>query len=288
VVEDFTSGPVRGTQIIQICAYDRPTSHRPSPAVSRFPCRPIETKVVALRRTIRLAWAMPMTGPSGLRWQGSGRETVRPLPRWPGTQVGHDAPRCYRCMQPAEQCTCAHRPARRAADASFAARADHGRVAAGLAGGAAVGVATPLHGIRALRVGGWGWRPPGARRQSRAGRVGTTRPAACRRARGGRRRPARDAARGTGSTRRRRRPGRARPRCRGCPTGSGGGRRRRRVVCAALGAAELDTARGHASRLLVVLPTGCRYPFRPPPQAELPGAAPPLGSGTGFAGQRRS
>jgi non-heme chloroperoxidase len=37
-----------------------------------------------------------------------------------------------------------------------------------------------------------------------------------------------------------------------------------------------------------VIPTGCRYPFRPPPRAGMPGAAPPLGSGTGFAGQRRS
>jgi voltage-gated potassium channel len=37
-----------------------------------------------------------------------------------------------------------------------------------------------------------------------------------------------------------------------------------------------------------VIATGCRYPVRPPPRAGLPGAAPPLGSGTGFAGQRRS
>jgi hypothetical protein len=53
-------------------------------------------------------------------------------------------------------------------------------------------------------------------------------------------------------------------------------------------AAELDTARHHGGRLLVEIPTGCRYPFRPPPRGGLPGAAPPLGSGTGFAGQRRS
>jgi hypothetical protein len=37
-----------------------------------------------------------------------------------------------------------------------------------------------------------------------------------------------------------------------------------------------------------VIPTGCRYPFRPPPRAGMRGAAPPLGSGTGFGGQRRS
>jgi hypothetical protein len=56
----------------------------------------------------------------------------------------------------------------------------------------------------------------------------------------------------------------------------------------ALGATDLDTARGHGGRLLVVIPTGCRYPFRLPPRGGLPGAAPPRGSGTGFAGQRRS
>src|SRR6266487_4121696 len=79
-----------------------------------------------------------------------------------------------------------------------------------------------------------------------------------RRARGGRRRPARDAARGTGSTGRRRRPGRARPRCRGCLSGSGGGTTTAPGGFApAPGAAELDTARGHGGRVLVVIPTGC-------------------------------
>jgi hypothetical protein len=56
----------------------------------------------------------------------------------------------------------------------------------------------------------------------------------------------------------------------------------------ALGAAKLDTARGHGGRLLVVILTGCRYPFQPPPRARLPGAALPLRSGRGFVGQRRS
>jgi hypothetical protein len=46
--------------------------------------------------------------------------------------------------------------------------------------------------------------------------------------------------------------------------------------------------RGHGGRLLMVISTGCRCPVRPPPRAGWPGAAPPLGSGTGFAGQRRS
>ena len=40
--------------------------------------------------------------------------------------------------------------------------------------------------------------------------------------------------------------------------------------------------------VLASIPTGCRYPVRPPPRAGMPGAAPPLRSGTGFAGQRRS
>ena len=65
----FHQRPGWATQIIQFCAYDRSTSHRPSLAVSRFTCRPIETKVMALRRMIPLAWAMPMTGSSGLRWR---------------------------------------------------------------------------------------------------------------------------------------------------------------------------------------------------------------------------
>jgi hypothetical protein len=45
---------------------------------------------------------------------------------------------------------------------------------------------------------------------------------------------------------------------------------------------------GASPSVVVWIPTGCRYPFRPPPRAGMPDAAPPLGSGTGFAGQRRS
>ena len=48
------------------------------------------------------------------------------------------------------------------------------------------------------------------------------------------------------------------------------------------------TRRGSRRLSSGVIPTGCRCPFRPPPRAGMPGAAPPLGSGTGFAGQRRS
>jgi hypothetical protein len=62
----------------------------------------------------------------------------------------------------------------------------------------------------------------------------------------------------------------------------------RRVVCASPWCGEAGHGAGHGGRLLVVIPTGCRYPFRPPRRAGMPGAAPPLGSGTGFAGQRRS
>jgi non-heme chloroperoxidase len=45
---------------------------------------------------------------------------------------------------------------------------------------------------------------------------------------------------------------------------------------------------GASPSVVVWIPTGCRPPVRPPPRAGMPGAAPPLGSGTGFAGQRRS
>ena len=235
--------------------------------MSRFPCRPIKTKAVALRRTIRLAWAMPMTGPSGLRWQGSGRETVRlrPLPRlarYPGRPRRtpllplHAARRGVHLRPPASPPTRPMHPSRRAPTMG------------GLRQGWPVVRQWALQ-RRCMGLGPFGLVAGVGDLQEHVGVAGQVGWA-------------------PGSTRRWRRPGRARPRCRGCPTGSGGGRRRRRVVCAALGAAELDTARSHASRLLVVLPTGCRYPFRPPPQAELPGAAPLLGSGTGFADQRRS
>jgi len=243
---------------------------------------------VALRRTIRLAWAIPMTGPSGLRWRGSGRETVRlrPLPRlalYPGRPRRtpllplHAARRAVhlRADRPARRRgrlrigmaeRVSQAEARRCLEAArwhrqqlarLGSRAtDEERERVGLLewyyygdarrvglptgrGSCAVGggpeaplepvdggrepVRGEVVGVRAFRVGAWGWRPPGARRRGRAGRVGTSRSASCRRARDGRRRPARDAARGTSSTRRRRRPGRARPRCRGCPQRVGWG-----------------------------------------------------------------